>query len=69
MNIDNLETILSDVTPIPQDDGPSPVCAIAYSSDFTKAMDYFRAILKADERSGKNDNVAPVRNVLVPILK
>ena len=66
MNIDNLETILSDVTPIPQDDGPSPVCAIAYSSDFTKAMDYFRAILKADERSGKDDDVFPLLTCGVP---
>mmetsp|Transcript_34634 Transcript_34634/g.63691 ORF Transcript_34634/g.63691 Transcript_34634/m.63691 type:complete len:380 (+) Transcript_34634:86-1225(+) len=43
---------LSDVTPLPQNDGPvTPVCSIAYTSTFIKSFDYLRALLKADERS------------------
>lgn len=41
----------TDVEPIPQDDGPRPVVAIAYSDSFREAMDRFRAILAKDERS------------------
>ena len=40
-----------DVTPIPQDDGPAPLAAISYTTGFTKLMDYFRAMLKAEEYS------------------
>lgn len=52
MKVEDLNTVFSDVTPIPQDDGPNPVCVIAYKEDFKQAYDYMRAILKADERSG-----------------
>lgn len=41
----------SDVLPIPQDDGPNPVVAIAYSKDFRVLMDYFRSVLKSQEYS------------------
>ncbi|XP_058094138.1 protein farnesyltransferase/geranylgeranyltransferase type-1 subunit alpha [Magnolia sinica] len=41
----------SDVTPVPQDDGPNSVVAIAYKDDFRETMDYFRAVYLSDERS------------------
>lgn len=41
----------SDVTPIPQDDGPYPVVAIQYSPQFEDTFNYFRAVLKSKEIS------------------
>ena len=33
-----------DTLPIPQDDGPEPVCAIAYTEEYIEVMDLFRAV-------------------------
>ena len=41
----------ADVTPIEQDDGPAPVCAIAYAPEYARLMGFFRAILESNERS------------------
>ena len=51
---------LQDVTPVPQDDGPEPVCSIAYAPEFVEAHDYLRAFLKADERSQRALDVTTV---------
>jgi len=40
-----------DIEPLPQDDGTNPVCRIAYTPQFIETMDYFRAIMKRDEKS------------------
>jgi len=46
-----------DVKPIPADEGPDPICSIAYTPQFSDTMDYFRAILQADERSIRSLNL------------
>jgi protein farnesyltransferase/geranylgeranyltransferase type-1 subunit alpha len=51
LTVEEIPLLFSDITPIPQDDGPHPVCTIDYKRDFSTAYDYMRAILKADERS------------------
>lgn len=40
-----------DVTPLPQDEGEHPPCPINYSTEFSETMDYFRAVMKAEEKS------------------
>ncbi|KAI1307365.1 CAAX geranylgeranyltransferase alpha subunit [Mortierella claussenii] len=41
----------ADVVPILQDDGPNPLVPIAYTKEYSKTMDYFRAICRAEELS------------------
>jgi len=42
----------NDIDPVPQDDGPfGGVCCIAYTDRFRETMDYFRAIIKKEEKS------------------
>jgi len=40
-----------DVTPVLQDDGPDPICPIAYNPHYTDTMNYFRAFLLSQEKS------------------
>ncbi|KAJ2965019.1 hypothetical protein NQZ79_g53 [Umbelopsis isabellina] len=43
--------VWADVQPIPQDDGANPLVPIAYSREYSEAMDYFRAVSRANEKS------------------
>eukprot|EP00164_Ancoracysta_twista_P004221 GFYU01005681.1.p1 GENE.GFYU01005681.1~~GFYU01005681.1.p1 ORF type:complete len:302 (-),score=67.20 GFYU01005681.1:27-932(-) len=43
----------ADLEPTPQDDGPAPVVAIAYTQQFTNTMDYLRTIMKKKEKSAR----------------
>nr|CAG8485987.1 5432_t:CDS:2 [Entrophospora candida] len=40
-----------DVVPIPQDDGPNPLAPINYDPEYSRIMDYFRAISRKEEYS------------------
>jgi len=42
-----------DVEPVEQDDGPDPVVAIAYSDRFKDVFDYFRAVMRSEEKSSR----------------
>lgn len=47
----------NDVLPEPQDEGPDPVAVIAYTDRFRNTFDYFRAVLRKDERSERALNL------------
>ncbi len=51
LSISTLPIVFHDVTPLPQDDGPHPVCVIDYKPDFETAHDYLRAVLKRNEKT------------------
>lgn len=46
-----LTEIFHDITPIPQNDGPNPICQIDYPQEFDMAQSYLRAILQKKEYS------------------
>jgi len=41
----------ADLVPLAQDDGPNPVVPIAYTKEFTELHNYFRAMMKRNEKS------------------
>eukprot|EP00934_Nitzschia_sp_Nitz4_P009114 Nitzschia sp. Nitz4//scaffold67_size101165//78403//79584//NITZ4_004538-RA/size101165-augustus-gene-0.16-mRNA-1//1//CDS//3329556501//9104//frame0 len=51
LRIDELDEIFPDITPLPQPEAPSPVCAIQYPTAFGLAMDTLRACRQAGETS------------------
>ncbi|PWN38058.1 protein prenylyltransferase, partial [Meira miltonrushii] len=48
---DAKSSVWEDVKPVPQDDGPAPLCPILYSPNYSQAMDLLRALLPKDELS------------------
>lgn len=52
--MESIAEIFSDVEPIEQDDGPTPVVRIAYSKAFTIIMGYFRRVLVDEEFSKRS---------------
>jgi protein farnesyltransferase/geranylgeranyltransferase type-1 subunit alpha len=54
IQVDQLSDVFPDLEPIPQDDGPEPVCVIQYPTSFRLAYDYMRAVWKEDELSERS---------------
>jgi protein farnesyltransferase/geranylgeranyltransferase type-1 subunit alpha len=54
LRIDEVEEVFFDLIPVPQDDGPDPVCAIEYPTSFRLAHDYLRACFKSGEKSDRS---------------
>lgn len=54
LRIDEIAEIFEDVTPLPQNDGPNPVCAIQYPTSFRLAFDYLRACWQSGEKSTRS---------------
>jgi len=42
-----------DAIPIPQDDGPNPICSISYTTEFVDTMNYFRFVVHKNEMSDR----------------
>lgn len=51
LSVSEIPEIFSDLTPIPQNDGPDRVCVIQYPSAFALAYNYMRAVWAAKECS------------------
>jgi protein farnesyltransferase/geranylgeranyltransferase type-1 subunit alpha len=58
MDGETLAEQFADVTPIEQDDGPTPVVKIAYSQAFCTLMGYFRRVLVDNEYSKRSLQLA-----------
>ncbi|ODV92818.1 hypothetical protein CANCADRAFT_21957 [Tortispora caseinolytica NRRL Y-17796] len=43
----------TDVVPVPQDDGPDPLCAIIYNDDYKETSGLLRALMKSGEASDR----------------
>ncbi len=54
LRVDEIADIFDDVTPLPQNDGPDPVCVINYPTAFVIAYDYMRACWKSGEKSHRS---------------
>ena len=59
LSFEEIPEIFSDLTPIPQNDGPDRVCVIQYPSSFTLAYNYMRAVWAAKELSGTCVRLCP----------
>jgi protein farnesyltransferase/geranylgeranyltransferase type-1 subunit alpha len=54
LRVDEIPEVFTDLAPIPQNDGPEPVCAIQYPTAFRVAYDYMRACWKSGEHSERS---------------
>lgn len=45
------DPVWDNITPIPQDDGPTPLAAIAYTDEYAEAIAYLRAVMARGEKS------------------
>ena len=57
--VEEISTVFDDLDPIPQDDGPEPVCVIQYPTSFVISYNYMRAVWKFNEFSGMYDLYIP----------
>jgi Protein prenyltransferase alpha subunit repeat len=65
--IEDLAEVFSDVTPLPQNDGPDRVCVIQYPTAFALAYNYMRAIWQSGEKSGTSYWSVDVGCVFLPM--
>ena len=62
VTVEEIQDLFSDVKPVPQDDGPDPVCVISYPPAFSLAYDYMRARWEQDISASKFDGTANTPN-------